>query len=126
MNDKHDDGTGEPQPHEQKASLVHWDRVDWVTPRCDDASREPTCLEWVIGNTLANAIAVVNAPFCGNDTRLDVGQVIDVVAGQINTGMLDHTILLLRDILKHCIRRGDCSLFAAENAGEEDMDFVVG
>ena len=125
MNDKHD-GTGEPQPQEQRDSLVHWDRVAWVTPGCADASREPTCLEWVIGTTLANAIAVANAPFCGNDTRLDIGQVIAIVAGRINTGMLDDTILLLRDVLKHCIRRGDSSLFAAKSADEEDMDIVVG
>ncbi len=125
MNDKHD-GTREPQPQDQRGSLVHWDRVDWVTPRCADASREPTCLEWVIGVTLANAVSVANAPFCDDDARLDVRQVIAIVAERINTGMLDHTILLLRDVLKHCIRRGDSSLFAAESADEQDMDFVVG
>ena len=125
MNDDKPDGTREPQPQERRGSLVHWDRVDWVTPRCADASREPTCLEWVVGVTLANAVAVANAPFCGDDA-LDVRQVIAVVAERINTGMLDHTILLLRDVLKHCIRRGDSSLFAAESTDEQDMDFVVG
>ncbi len=125
MKDEHD-GKREPQPQERRRLLRHWDRIDWVTPRSADASREPTCLEWVVGVTLANAVSVANAPFCGDDARLDVRQVIAIVAERINTGMLDHTILLLRDVLKHCIRRGDSSLFAAKSAEEEDMDCVVG
>jgi len=55
-----------------------------------------------------------------------VRQVIDIIAGGTNARILDHTILLLRDTLKLCIRRGDSSLFAAESAEEEDMDCVVG
>lgn len=125
MNDKQN-GTGEPQPQERRGSLVHWDRVDWVTMDRHIQAREPTRTEWVIGTTLANAIAVADAAFCGDDARPDVRQMIDVVAGETNAGMLDHTILLLRDVLKHCIRRGDSSLFAAESADEQDMDFVVG
>ena len=125
MTDKHD-GTREPNPPERRASLVHWDRVAWVTPGCANAPREPTRLEWVIGTTLANAIAVADASFCGDNARPDVRQMIDIVAGETNARMLDHTILLLRDVLKHCIRRGDSSLFAAESADEEDMDIVVG
>ena len=124
MNDE-TSATRETEMPEKKVTLIHWDRVDWVIPVSADASREPTCLEWVVGVTLANAVAVANAPFCGDDA-LDVRQVIAVVAERINTGMLDHTILLLRDVLKHCIRRGDSSLFAAESADEQDMDFVVG
>lgn len=123
MNDKHD-GTGEPQPQEQR--LVHWDRVAWVTMDRHIQAREPTRTEWVIGTTLANAVAVADAAFCGDDARPDVRQMIAVVAERINAGMLDHTILLLRDTLKHCIRRGDSSLFAARSAEEEDMDCVVG
>ena len=97
-----------------------------MTTRCVDASREPTRIEWAIGTTLANAIEVADAAFCGDDARPDVRQMIDIIAGGTNGGMLDHTILLLRDVLKHCIRRGDSSLFAAANAEEEDMDCVVG
>ena len=125
MNDKND-GTGEPQPQEQSGALVHWDRVAWVTMNRHIRAREPTRLEWVIGTTLANAVAVADAAFCGDNARPDVRQVIDIVAGGTNARMLDHTILLLRDTLKHCIRRGDSSLFAAESADEEDMDIVVG
>jgi len=89
-------------------------------------------LEWVIGVTLANAVSVANAPFCdsgdGKDTlsEVDLRKVIAIIAERINTGMLDDTILLLRDVLKYCIRRGDSSLFAAKSADEEDMDCVVG
>ena len=131
MNDTHN-GTRGPQPQEQRCSLVHWDRVDWATPRCADASREPTRLEWVLATTLANATAVANAPFCdsgdGKDTlsEVDLRRVIAIIAERIDTGALDRTILLLRDTLKHCIRRGDSSLFAAKSAAEEDMDMVVG
>ncbi len=121
MNDKHD-GTQEPQ--EQR--LQHWDRVAWVTMDRHIRAREPTRLEWVIGTTLANAIAVADAAFCGDAARPDVRQMIDIIAGETNARMLDHTILLLRDTLKHCIRRGDSSLFDAKSADEEDMDFVVG
>ena len=123
MNDKHD-GTGEPQPQEQR--LLHWDRVAWVTTRRVDASREPTRLEWVIGTTLANAVAVADAACGGDYAPPDVRQVIAVMTEQVNAGMLDHAILLLRDALKFCIRRGDSSLFAANSAEEEDMDCVVG
>jgi len=83
-------------------------------------------LEWVIGTTLANAVAVANSAFCGDEARPDVRQMIDIIAGGTNACMLDDTILLLRDTLKHCIRRGDSSLFAAKSADEEDMDMVVG
>ena len=123
MNDKHD-GTGEPQPQEQR--LVHWDRVAWVTMNRHIQAREPTLAEWVVGTTLANAVAVADAAFCGDDARPDVRQLIDIIAGETNAGMLDHTVLLLRDTLKHCIRRGDSSLFAANSPKEEDMDCVVG
>jgi len=61
-----------------------------------------------------------------DDAQPDVRQLIDIIAGGTNAGMLDHTILLLRDVLKNCIRRGDSSLFAARSAEEEDMDCVVG
>ncbi len=125
MNDKHD-GTREPHPQERRASLVHWDRVAWVTMNRHIRAPEPTRLEWVIGTTLANAIAVADASFGGDNERPDVRQMIDIVAGGTNARMLDHTILLLRDTLKHCIRRGDSSLFAAESADEQDMDIVVG
>ncbi len=93
MNDE-TSATRETETPEKKVTLIHWDRVDWVTPVSADASREPTCLEWVVGVTLANAVSVANAPFCGDDARLDVRQVIAIVAERINTGMLDHTILL--------------------------------
>ncbi len=122
MNDNKHDGT--PQPQEQR--LLHWDRVAWVTTRCVDASREPTRLEWVVGTALANAIEVADAPFCGDDGRPEVRQVIDIIAEGITARVLDHTILLLRDALKLCIRRGDSSLFAANSPEEEDMDCVVG
>ena len=125
MNDKHD-GTGEPQPQEQSGALVHWDRVAWVTRNRHIRAPEPTRLEWVIGTTVANAVAVVDAAFCGDNARPDVRQMIDIIAGGTNACMLDHTILLLRDALKLRIRRGDSSLFAAKNAEEEDMDCVVG
>ncbi len=125
MNDKHD-GTREPQPQEQSGALVHWDRVAWVTMNRHIREREPTRLEWVIGTTLANAIAVAEAALVGDGARPDVRQMIDIIAGATNARMLDHTILLLRDTLKHCIRRGDSSLFAAKSADEEDMDIVVG
>ncbi len=101
-------------------------QVAWVTMNRHIQAREPTRTEWVIGTTLANAIAVADAAFCGDNARPDVRQMIDVVAGETNARMLDHTILLLRDVLKHCIRRGDSSLFAAKSADEEDMDIVVG
>ena len=68
---------------------------------------------------------VADAPFCGDDGRPEVRQVIDIIAGGTTARILDHTILLLRDALKLCIRRGDSSLFAAESAEEEDMDCVV-
>jgi hypothetical protein len=124
MNDEKHDGTGEPQPQEQR--LLHWDRVDWVTMNRHIRAPEPTRIEWVIGTTLANAVAVADAAFRGDDARPDVRQMIDIIAEGTNAGMLDHTILLLRDTLKHCIRRGDSSLFAAKSADEEDMDCVVG
>jgi len=89
-------------------------------------AREPTRAEWVIGTTVANAVAVAEAAFGGDDARPDVRQMIDIIAGGTSAGMLDHMILLLRDTLKFCIRRGDSSLFAAGSAEEEDMDCVVG
>ena len=122
MNDKHDGR--EPQPQEQK--LLHWNRVAWVTMDRHIRAREPNRTEWVIGTTLANAIGVADSAFCGDDARPDVRQMIEIIAGGTNAGMLDHTILLLRDTLKYCIRRGDSSLFAAKSADEEDMDIVVG
>jgi len=128
--DKHDDGTQEPQPRPQpqpqEQRLLHWNRVAWVTMHPHIKAREPTRAEWVIGTTVANAIAVADAAFCGDDAQPDVRQMIDIIAEGTNGGMLDHTILLLRDTLKHCIRRGDSSLFTAESAEEEDMDCVVG
>jgi hypothetical protein len=122
MNDDKHDGT--PQPQEQ--GLLHWDRIDWVTMNPHIKAREPTRTEWVIGTTLANAVAVADAAFCGDDGQPDVRQMIDIISGGTNAGMLDHTILLLRDTFKHCIRRGDSSLFAAKSADDEDMDCVVG
>lgn len=89
-------------------------------------AREPTRTEWVIGTTVANAVAVADAAFCGGDARPDVRQMIDIVAEGTTARMLDHTILLLRDSLKLRIRKGDSSLFAAKSADEEDMDCVVG
>ncbi|MFQ5464212.1 MAG: hypothetical protein ACE5E5_16490 [Phycisphaerae bacterium] len=119
--DKHDET---PQPQAQR--LLHWDRIDWVTMNRHIQARDPTRTEWVIGTTVAHAVAVADAACSGDDAPPDVRQVIAVVAERINAGMLDHTILLLRDTLKYCIRRGDSSLFAANSPDEEDMDCVVG
>ena len=122
MNDE-TSATRETEMPEKKVTLIHWDRVDWVTPVSADASREPTCLEWVIGTTLANAVAVANAPFCcGTDDGLaepDLRHVIAIIAEQTHAGMLDDAILLLRDVLKQCIKRGDSSVFAVETAGTD-------
>jgi len=112
----------ETETPETTVTLLHWDRVAWVTPTNADAPREPTCLEWVIGTTLANAVAVANAPFCdsggGKDAlpELDLRKVIAIIAEQTHAGMLDDAILLLRDVLRHCIKRGDSSVFAVETA----------
>jgi len=127
MNDDKHDGTGEPQPRPQEQRLMHWDRIDWVTAMNQHIqAREPTRTEWVIGTTLANAVAVADAACGDDDAPPDLRQVIAVMAERIHAGMLDHTVLLLRDALKFCIRRGDSSLFAANSPEEEDMDCVVG
>ncbi len=95
---------------EKEVTLTHWDRIGWVMPRTADASREPTCLEWVIGVTLANAIAVVNAPFCAGDkdelAELDIQRVITIIAEQTHAGMMDDVILLLRTCFIRCSTLG--------------------
>lgn len=112
--------TREAETPDERVSLIHWDHVAWVTPMSADSLREPTCLEWVIATTLANAVAVANAPFCcGKDdgiAQIDLRQVIRIIAEQTHAGMLDDAILLLRDVLKHCIKRGDSSVFSDAEA----------
>ena len=121
MNDKTNETREAETPH-KKVTLTHWDRVGWVMPRIADASREPTCMEWVIGVTLANAIAVVNAPFCAGDkdelAELDIRRVITIIAERTHAGMMDDIILLLREVLKHCITRGDSSIFTVDAEAE--------
>jgi len=105
--------------------LVDWNRVLHVTVGATtSAEREPTCLEWVIASTIANAIAVANAPFCcGGDGEdelagVDLRKVVALVAEQTVAGMLDDAIFVLKEVLQHCIRRGDSSVYAVETAEE--------
>lgn len=108
----------------EKEVTVDWNRVmhvffDGATSRAE-ASREPTCLERIIAGTLANAVAVANAPFCrgGDDERelaeVDLRKVVALVAEQTVAGMLDDAILVLREVLLHCIGRGDSSVYAVD------------
>lgn len=117
MNDK-TNAAGDAEMPERKVTLLHWDRVSWVMPRVADASREPTCLEWVIGVTLANAIAVANAPFCAGEkdelAELSIRRVVEIIAERIDAGMLDDTILILREVLRHCVGKGETSFFAVK------------
>ena len=117
MNDKTNATTDTKMP-EKEVTLLHWDRVSPIMPRIADASREATCLEWVIGVTLANAIAVANAPFCAGEkdelAELNIQRVVEIIAERIHAGMLDDTIFILREVLKHCIRKGETSFFAVE------------
>ena len=87
-------------------------------PRFADPSREATCLEWVIGVTLANAIAVANAPFCAGPkdelAELNLRRVIEIISERIDAGMLDDTIFILREVLRHCVGKGEPSFFAEE------------
>ena len=106
--------------------LVDWNRVLHVTVggATTSAEREPTCLEWVIANTIANAVAVANAPFCcgGRDepefAGVDLRKVVALVAEQTVAGMLDDAIFVLREVLKCCVKRGDSSVYAVETAEE--------
>ena len=105
-------------------TLVDWNRVEHIfldgATRYAEASREPTCVESIIANTLANAVVAANAPFCrgADDERelagVDLRKVVALVAEQTVAGMLDDAILVLREVLLHCVQRGDPSVFAVD------------
>jgi hypothetical protein len=117
MNDK-TRAAADTEMQEKKVRLLDWEGVGFVLPRIADAPGEPTCLEWVIGVTLANAIAVANAPFCAGEkdelAELSIRRVVEVIAERIDGGMLDDTIFILREVLRHCVARGDGSFFDPE------------
>jgi len=125
-------------PETNKVSLVDWNRVTHVVIACAtrraESSREPTCLESIIATALANAVAVASAACCCGADRepelaeVDLQKVISLVAQQTVATVLDDGILLLREILRRCIERGDASVYALgeDEEGDEAVRLSLG
>jgi hypothetical protein len=125
-------------PETNKVSLVDWNRVTHVVIagaiRRAESSRDPTCLEAIIATALANAVAVASAACCRGADRepelaeVDLEKVITLVAERTVATVLDDAILLLREILRRCIQRGDASVYAVgeDEEGDEAVRLSLG
>jgi len=123
-------------PETNKVTLVDWNRVTHMViasaTRRAESSREPTRVESIVASALANAVAVASAAcYRGADHELaevDLQTVISLVAEQTVATVLDDAILLLREILRRCIARGDASVFALREGeeGDEAMRLSLG
>jgi hypothetical protein len=111
-------------------ALVDWNLVTHLliagATRRAESSRESTCLESAIATALANAVALASAACCGRAHRepelaeVDLDKIISLVAQQTVAAVVDDGILLLKEILRRCIERGDPSVFAAGEDEEND------
>ena len=120
-------------PETNEVALVDWNRVVHAliggATRRAEPSREPTCSESIIATALANAVAVASAACCrGADHEVDLQKIISLVAEQTVATVLDDAVLLLREILRRCIARGDASVYALreDEVGEETMRISLG
>jgi len=122
-------------PETNKVALVDWNRVTHVViagaTRRAESSRDPTCLEAIIATALANAVALASAA-CSDPERelagVDLKKVMSLVAERTVATVLDDAILLLREILKRCIERGDASVYALgeDEEGDEAVRLSLG
>jgi len=119
-------------PETNEVALVDWNRVTHVViagaTRRAESSRQPTCLESMIATALANAVALASAACSDHVAGVDLKKVISLVAEQTVATVLDDAILLLREILRRCIARGDASVYALreDEVGEETMRISLG
>ena len=121
-----------------KVALVDWNRVTHVViagaTRRAESSRDPTCLEAIIATALANAVAVASAACSRGADRepelagVDLEKVISLVAEESVATVLDDAILMLREILRRCIERGDASVYAVgeDEEGDEAVRLSLG
>ncbi|MFH1108274.1 MAG: hypothetical protein V1790_03620 [Planctomycetota bacterium] len=116
-----------------EVTLVDWNLVTHLlivgATRRDESLGEPTRSEAIIATALANAAAVASAACCrGELAGVDLQKVIALVAEQTVATVLDDAILLLREILRRCIARGDASVYALREGeeGDEAMRLSLG
>jgi len=113
-------------------ALVDWNLVTHLliagATRRAESSREPTCSESMIATALANAVAVASAACSDHVAGVDLKKVISLVAEQSAATVLDDAILLLREILRRCIARGDASVYALreDEVGDEAIRISLG
>ena len=116
-----------------EVTLVDWNLVTHLliagATRRAESLREPTRSEAIIATALANAATVASAACCrGELAGVDLQKVISLVAERSVATVLDDAILLLREILKRCIERGDASVYALreDDEGDEAMRLSLG
>jgi hypothetical protein len=125
-------------PETNEVALVDWNRVIHVViagaTRRAESSRQPTCLESTIATALANAVALASAACSRGADRepeladVDLEKVISLVARQTVATVLDDAILLLREVLRRCVERGDASVYAVgeDEEGDEAVRLSLG